>query len=63
MGGAMGAYDEALHPWLVEEKRLIGEAARAGHPIWGVCLGAQVLAGALGAPVYPGAEAEVGLLP
>lgn len=63
MGGPMGAYDEAAHPWLVEEKRLIGEAARAGHPIWGVCLGAQVLAGALGAPVYPGAEAEVGLLP
>jgi GMP synthase (glutamine-hydrolysing) len=63
MGGPMGAYDEATHPWLVEEKRLIGEAARAGHPIWGVCLGAQVLAGALGARVYAGEEAEVGLLP
>ncbi len=63
MGGPMGAYEEGAHPWLVEEKRQIGEAARAGHPIWGVCLGAQLLAGALGARVYPGHEPEVGLLP
>jgi GMP synthase (glutamine-hydrolysing) len=63
MGGPMGAYEEDAYPWLVEEKRQIGEAAQAGHPIWGVCLGAQLLAGALGARVYPGHEAEVGLLP
>jgi GMP synthase-like glutamine amidotransferase len=63
MGGPMGAYEEEAHPWLVEEKLAIGAAARAGHPVWGVCLGAQLLAGALGAEVYPGAEAEVGLLP
>jgi len=62
MGGPMGAYEEDAHSWLGEEKRQIGEAARAGHPIWGVCLGAQLLAGALGARVYPGEEAEVGLL-
>src|SRR3954468_22050525 len=58
----MGAYEEDAHPWLREEKRAIAAAARAGHPVWGVCLGAQLLAGALGARVYPGAEAEVGLL-
>jgi GMP synthase (glutamine-hydrolysing) len=63
MGGPMGAYEEDLHPWIAEEKRGIGNAARAGHPIWGVCLGAQLLAGSLGARVYPGEEAEVGLLP
>jgi GMP synthase (glutamine-hydrolysing) len=63
MGGPMGAYEEDAHPWLAEEKRALGAAARAGHPIWGVCLGAQLLAGALGASVYPGPEAEVGLLP
>ena len=39
------------------EKRAIGEAARAGHPVWGVCLGAQLLAGALGAARLPGARA------
>lgn len=62
MGGPMGAYEAEAHPWLVGEKRQLGEAARAGHPIWGVCLGAQLLAGALGAHVYPADEAEVGLL-
>lgn len=63
MGGPMGAYEEEQHPWLVEEKQAIAAAARAGHPVWGVCLGAQLLAAALGAAVYPGPEAEVGLLP
>lgn len=63
MGGPMGAYEDDLHPWLAEEKRLIGTAARSGHPIWGVCLGAQLLAAALGARVHPGPEPEVGLLP
>ncbi len=62
MGGPMGAYEEDAYPWLAEEKRRIGQAARGGHPVWGVCLGAQLLAGALGAHVYPGAQAEVGLL-
>jgi GMP synthase (glutamine-hydrolysing) len=62
MGGPMGAYEEERHPWLGEEKRTLGAAARAGHPVWGVCLGAQLLAGALGARVYPGPEPEVGVL-
>jgi GMP synthase (glutamine-hydrolysing) len=63
MGGPMGAYEDASHPWLADEKRVVGEAAAHGHPVWGVCLGAQLLAAALGAEVYRGAEAEVGLLP
>jgi GMP synthase (glutamine-hydrolysing) len=63
MGGPMGAYDEADHPWLVEEKRLLREAVEADVPVWGVCLGAQVLASALGARVYRGEEPEVGVLP
>jgi GMP synthase-like glutamine amidotransferase len=63
MGGPMGAYEDESHPWLTPEKRLIGEAARAGHPVWGVCLGAQLLAASLGARVYPGEAPEVGLLP
>ena len=53
MGGPMGAYEEDDHPWLVDEKRAIRAAAQAGHSVWGVCLGAQLLAGALGAAVYP----------
>ncbi|MGD0454985.1 MAG: type 1 glutamine amidotransferase [Solirubrobacteraceae bacterium] len=63
MGGPMGAYDDALLPWLGLEKRLIAEAVRAGKPFWGVCLGAQLLAASLGADVAPGAVPEVGVLP
>jgi len=64
MGGPMGAYEDDAHPWLAAEKRMIREAAGSGHPVWGVCLGAQLLAAALGANVYPGAHgAEVGVLP
>ena len=35
MGGGMSVNDEAEHPWLVAEKRLIGEAVAAGHAVLG----------------------------
>jgi GMP synthase-like glutamine amidotransferase len=63
MGGPMGSYDEGEFPWLVAEKALIGEAVRAGVPLFGACLGLQLLAAALGAAVYPGGTPEVGVLP
>jgi GMP synthase (glutamine-hydrolysing) len=63
MGGPMGAYEDDGHRWLGAEKRLIADAVRAGTPYWGVCLGCQLLAAALGAAVFPGPRAEVGLLP
>jgi len=63
MGGPMSANDDAEHPWLADEKRLIADAARAGMPFWGVCLGVQLLAASLGARVYAGDEPEVGVLP
>lgn len=59
MGGPMSASDEAGHPWLAAEKALVRRAVGAGRPVLGVCLGAQVLASALGARVYPG-ERETG---
>jgi GMP synthase-like glutamine amidotransferase len=62
MGGAMGAYEEDTHPWLAGEKRLIAEAVGAGTPFWGVCLGAQLLAAALGAQVRPGPSPELGVM-
>lgn len=62
MGGPMGAYEERRLPWLADEKRLIAAAVRAGTPVWGVCLGAQLLAASLGAEVAPGGEPEVGVL-
>jgi GMP synthase (glutamine-hydrolysing) len=63
MGGAMGSYEDEAYPWLAAERRLIGEAVRAGKPYWGVCLGAQLLAASLGATVSPGPAPEVGVLP
>jgi GMP synthase-like glutamine amidotransferase len=63
MGGAMSVYDEAEHPWLTGEKRLIAQAVGAGMPYWGVCLGAQLLAASLGARVSRGSQPELGMLP
>jgi GMP synthase (glutamine-hydrolysing) len=63
MGGPMSVNDEATLPWLRPEKELIASAVQAGTPFFGACLGSQLLASSLGARVYSGAEAEVGLLP
>jgi GMP synthase (glutamine-hydrolysing) len=62
MGGPMGACDDADHPWLVDERRCIGDAVRGGLPFFGACLGSQLLAASLGARVYTGATPEVGVL-
>ena len=61
MGGPMGTYEEDRHPWLVDERRLIADAVGQGLPFWGVCLGAQLLAAALGADVAPGPTPEIGM--
>jgi GMP synthase-like glutamine amidotransferase len=64
MGGPMSANDDDEHPWLAGERVFLREAVEAGVPVLGACLGAQLLAAALGAGVYPvAAGPEVGLLP
>lgn len=63
MGGPMSVNDEAEHPWLVTEKRFIRQAIAADKAVIGVCLGAQLIANALGARVYPNAEKEIGWFP
>ncbi|MBM5811933.1 MAG: type 1 glutamine amidotransferase [Gammaproteobacteria bacterium] len=60
MGGPMSVNDEAELPWLVAEKRFVREAIAAGKPVLGVCLGAQLIASALGASVYRNPEREIG---
>ncbi|MBI1822103.1 MAG: type 1 glutamine amidotransferase [Nitrospirae bacterium] len=63
MGGPMSVNDEREYPWLKQEKRFLQEAVRRGQSVVGVCLGAQLIASALGARVYANAEKEIGWFP
>lgn len=63
MGGPMGVYETGAYPWIPRELAGIAARAAAGRPTLGVCLGAQMIAAALGARVYPGAAKEVGFAP
>jgi GMP synthase-like glutamine amidotransferase len=58
MGGPMSANDNL--PYLQQEMRYIAQAVSYGKPVLGVCLGAQLIAKALGARVYPNAVKEIG---
>lgn len=60
MGGPMSVNDEAALPWLKAEKQFLRDAIGAGVAVLGVCLGAQLVASALGARVQPNAQKEIG---
>ena len=63
LGGSLGVNDTERHPFLVREIELVRERLRAGRPTLGLCLGAQVMARALGAEVRPAPRREVGWYP
>ena len=63
LGGPMSVNDESRYDYLAAEKAMIREALRRNTPILGVCLGAQLLANAAGARVFPGARPEIGWEP
>jgi GMP synthase-like glutamine amidotransferase len=63
MGGPMSVNDEHEFPWLVGEKALVAEAIASERAAIGVCLGAQLIASALGYRVYPNREREIGWFP
>jgi GMP synthase-like glutamine amidotransferase len=63
MGGPMSANDEAQLGWLRPEIGLVREAIAADKTVFGICLGAQIIAKALGARVYPGSAKEIGWFP
>lgn len=63
MGGPMNIYEEEAYPWLGPEKAFIREVAGAGIPMAGICLGAQLIADALGGKVVSNGEREIGWFP
>ncbi|UCH22003.1 MAG: type 1 glutamine amidotransferase [Deltaproteobacteria bacterium] len=60
MGGSQHAWEEEVHPWLVEEKQFIANALSERKIILGICFGAQLLAEVLGGRVYPKRKEEIG---
>jgi GMP synthase-like glutamine amidotransferase len=63
MGGPMSVNDELELPWLRDEKRFIRSAIENGKPVLGICLGAQLIASALGSRVYRNPLKEIGWFP
>jgi GMP synthase (glutamine-hydrolysing) len=60
LGGPVGAYEDESYPFLAAEKTLVRDRVARRRPLLGICLGAQVIAAALGAKVYPAQSKEIG---
>ncbi|MBN2320380.1 MAG: type 1 glutamine amidotransferase [Acidobacteria bacterium] len=63
MGGPMNIYEEVKYPWLPMERDFIKKSIENKKVVIGICLGAQLIADALGSKVYPGRHKEIGWYP
>ena len=62
LGGEMNADDSAHYPYLLPLREMVRSAVDSDLPFLGICLGAQVLARALSAQVYPAPVREIGFV-
>jgi len=60
MGGTMNVFDFHIHHWMQDEIEWVTGIIRAGKPVIGICLGAQIIAASLGVEVQPGKQREIG---
>jgi GMP synthase-like glutamine amidotransferase len=60
LGGPMNVYEEDHYPFLKDEDLFIKEAIQSGKSVLGICLGAQLIAKALGAKVFKAPVKEIG---
>lgn len=60
MGGPMDVFDFHIHPWMEDEIEWVKAFIGTGKAVLGICLGAQIIASALGKEVYPGPHKEIG---
>ncbi len=63
LGGPIAVYDDAIYPFIAQELALLEKRLARDLPTVGICLGAQLMARALGSRVYPGKRKEIGWAP
>ncbi len=63
LGGPIGVYETETYPFIVDEIAAVAARLEAGKPLLGICLGAQIMAAALGARVAQGPVKEIGWAP
>ena len=63
LGGPIGVYECETYPFVTDEIAAVAARLHSNKPILGICLGAQMMAAALGARVAPGPAKEIGYAP
>lgn len=63
LGGPMGVYESERYPFVRAELRVLEARLAADLPTLGICLGAQLIAHALGSEVFAGPHKEIGWHP